>query len=71
MIMQELAITKVQDSGSAIMILDEIVVAGGHQPTELRDGFVVYSKNKGGVTEELFVRKIGDEEFQVVRRTIK
>lgn len=71
MIMQELAITKVQDSGSAIMILDEIVVVGGHQPTELRDGFVVYSKNKGGVTEELFVRKIGDEEFQVVRRTIK
>ncbi|MBA7631409.1 hypothetical protein ES703_38940 [subsurface metagenome] len=68
---KEQAILKVQNSVSAKRVLDEIAVAGGYQPTGFRDGFVVYSKNKDGVTEELFVKKIGDKNFEVVRKTIK
>ena len=68
---KEQAIIKAQNSARAKKILDEIAVAGGYQATGLRNGFVVYSKNEDGVIEELFVRKIGDKEFAVVKRTIK
>ena len=71
MIIQEHVIHKAQNSVSAKKILDEIVVAGGHQATELRYGFVVYSKSRNRIIEQVFVRKIGDNDFQVVKRTMK
>lgn len=68
---QEQVITKAQSSVSADKILDEIVVAGGYQAIGFRAGFLVYSKVEDEVIEELFVRKVGDKDFQVVKRTIK
>ena len=67
---QEQVIYKAYNSVRANKILVEIVVAGGYQAAGFHDGFVVYSKNRGGITEELFVRKIGDKNFEVVRKTI-
>jgi len=68
--MSEQVVTKVQSSVSAKRVLDEIVVAGGYKATGFHDGFVIYSKNKNEGTEQVFVRKIGDKEFEVVRKTI-
>lgn len=67
---KEKVITKVQSSVRAKRVLDEIVVAGGYQAIGFHDGFVIYEKNKDGITEQIFVRKIGDKEFEVVRKTI-
>lgn len=67
---REQVITKVQSSVSAKRVLDEIVVAGGYQAIGFHDGFVIYSKRRNEITEQVFVRKLGDKEFEVVRKTI-
>jgi len=63
-------ISKVQSSTRARRILEEIAVAGKYKAIEFRGSFVVYSRNKDGLIEEVTAKKIGDREFEVVKRTI-
>ena len=63
-------ISKVQSSSRARRILEEIAVAGNYKAVNFSGLFVVYSKNKDGLTEEVTAKKLGDREFEVTKKTV-
>lgn len=63
-------ISKVTSASSAKRILDEIAVAGSYIASGFSDGFVVYSREKDELREEITASKQGDRSFVITRTTI-
>lgn len=66
----EQEIGKVQSAVGAKRILEEIAVAGGYIAAGFSDGFVVYSKTKNDITEEINARKFGERDFRIMKKVV-
>ena len=66
----EQEIGKVVSAVGARRLLDEIAVAGGYMAIGFNEGFIVYSKNKDGVIEEVTASKRKEREF-VIKKIIR
>ena len=64
-------ITKVQSSTRAKRILDEIAVAGNYRASSFNDSFIVYSRCRDSLIEEVSVEKVKDREFRVFKKIMK
>ena len=60
-------IAKVQSSYRAKRILDEIAVAGEYVAAGFNGEFVIYSKKRNGVIEEITIEEYSDKQFQIVK----
>ena len=66
----ETIISKAQSAVSAKRILEEIAVAGSYIASGFSDGFIIFSKSKDSLVEEITVEKIKEREF-VIKKTVK
>ena len=51
-------------------ILDEIAIKGEFQADSFEEGFIVYSKEKDGIREELTARKLLSRVYVIIKRMI-
>ena len=56
------------DSGrKARRVLEHIAVTGEYTAIGMKNGFVIYTRNRDGITEELYIEKPNSRSFQVVK----
>ena len=63
-------LTKVQSQRRAKRILEEIAVAGKYRAVNHIGGFVIYSRDRNGLTEEVTARRVNEKEFNIVKTII-
>ena len=61
---------KVVSARIANRMLDELAIQGGFEAASFEAGFIVYSKNRDGIREELTAKKQSDRQFIIVQRYI-
>ena len=61
---------KVVSSKIANRMLDELAIQGGFEAASFESGFIVYSKNRDGIREELTAKKQSDRQFVIIQRYI-
>jgi len=66
----EETISKVSSAIRARRILDMIAVNGKYKATGFSGKFIVYSKNRDGITEEITAEKLSEREFRVFKKVI-
>ena len=64
----EETISKVNSATRAIRVLSEIAVAGKYRAYSFDKGFIIYSKEKDGLREEVTAEKIADREYRIYKR---
>ena len=63
-------IGRVSSGKRAKRILEEIAVTGKYRATNFKNNFVVYTRSKDGLTEEITAEKLGERDFIVIKKTI-
>lgn len=48
-------------------MLDEVAREGGYRPAESNEYAITYSRQAGGITEELLIEKHGRRQYRVVK----
>ena len=61
-------VTRVGSKVKAKRVLDEIAVAGNYFASSFEGGFVVYTRKKDGVTEEITGEQLTDRDFVIKKR---
>ena len=68
----EVELATVTSSRYANSIIDQIAIEGDFQPDAIVNGFMVYSKTKDGIREELTIRRRAETRmYVVVKKTIR
>ena len=63
-------ITKVSSSKRVRSILEEIAVAGRYRAYSFEGEFVVYSRDRNGLREEITGEKLSERNYRIFKRTI-
>ncbi len=61
---------KVSSARMANRLLDEIAIKGGFQATSFEGDFIVYTKDKNGIREEVSARKKSDRVYIIIQKFI-
>ena len=61
-------IASVGSRKTAKRFLDELAVAGNYYASSYENGFIVFSKARDGIVEELTGEKFGERDFRIVKR---
>ena len=66
----ETELAKVSSARQANRLLDEIAIKGGFTAEAFEGDFIVYSKDKNGIREELTARKKSERVYIVLQKLI-
>ena len=66
----ETELGKVSSAIMANRLLDEIAIKGGFRAISHEGDFIVYSKDRNGIREELTARKLSDRVYVVLQKLI-
>ena len=61
---------KVSSAIMANRLLDEIAIKGGFHAESFEDDFIVYSKDRDGIREEMTVKKKSDRAYIILQKLI-
>ena len=67
---EEIVLGKVSSSRMANRLLDEIAIKGGFHAESFEGGFIVYSKDKNGIREEVTAKKKSDRVYIILQKFI-
>ena len=59
---------RVSSKRTAKRILDELAVAGNYYASSYERGFIVFSRTKDGVTEEITGEHINERDYRIIKR---
>ena len=63
-------LSRVSSSRRARRILDEIAVSGRYTASTFNGRFIVFSKLKGNLMEEITANKLGEREFEITKKIV-
>ena len=61
---------KVSSAVMANRMLDELAIQGGFKADSFEDGFIVYSKDKDGIREEMSARRKSERVYIIIQKFI-